>query len=167
MSAGRCSRSAVCPGQAREPVDDVAQLADIARVRVVQQEVAQSPRHLDRAPLQRFGGLVAEELEQQRNLVPALAQRRQRHVNDAEPIEQVLAEFPLLAQLAQVPVGRGDDARVDGDRLVRTDALDLVRLQHAQQLHLARQRQLADLVEEDGAAVRALELALAVGRSRR
>jgi hypothetical protein len=37
-----------------------------------------------------------------------------------------------------------------------------VRLQHAQQLHLARQRQFADLVEEDGAGVRALELALAI-----
>jgi hypothetical protein len=41
-----------------------------------------------------------------------------------------------------------------------------VRLQHAQQLDLPGQRQLADLVEEDGAGVRALELAApVVGRA--
>ena len=152
------------PRQAREPVDDVAQLADIAGVRVVQQERAQSPRHLDRAPLERFGGFVADELEQHRNLVPALAQRRQREMNDAEPIEQVLAEFPFFAQLAQVAVGGRDDARIHGDPLVGTDPLNLVRLQHAQQLHLPCQGQLADFVEEDGAGVRALEFALAIGR---
>jgi len=67
-----------------------------------------------------------------------------------------------LSRPAQVPVGGRHDARVHGDRLVGPDALDLVRLQHAQQLHLAGQRQLADLVEEDGPGVGALELALAM-----
>ena len=43
------------------------------------------------------------------------------------------------------------------DRLGRADALDLAVLEHAQQLHLHAERQLADLVEEDRAAVGRLE----------
>ena len=45
---------------------------------------------------------------------------------------------------------------------MRADAPDLALLEHAQQLGLDAERQLADLVEEDGAAVRRLEEALAV-----
>src|SRR5207244_7919542 len=51
---------------------------------------------------------------------------------------------------------------LDLDLLRRADALDLAVLEHAQQLHLYAERQLADLVQEDGAAVRRLEEALAV-----
>ncbi len=98
MSAGRCSRSAVSPGQARDPVDDVAQLADVARVaRSSAGTRASGGVSFDRPPLQRFRRLVAEVFEQQRDLVLALAQRRQRHVDDAEPVEQVFAELAFLA----------------------------------------------------------------------
>src|SRR5215475_2515198 len=61
-------------GQARDPVDDIAELADVSRIGMVRKEVPQSARHLDRSPFQRFGGLVAEILEQQRYLVLAFAQ---------------------------------------------------------------------------------------------
>jgi hypothetical protein len=44
------------------------------------------------------------------------------------------------------------------------DRLDLALLQRAQQLHLRRQRQLADLIQEQGAAIGFRELAdMAVG----
>jgi hypothetical protein len=52
-----------------------------------------------------------------------------------------------------------DDARVDRDRLAPADALDHPLLQEAQQLDLQRQRDVADLVEEQGAALRQLDLA--------
>lgn len=44
----------------------------------------------------------------------------------------------------------------------RCERTDLALLQHAQQLDLERRRGLADLIEEDGAAVRHLEQADAV-----
>ena len=53
-------------------------------------------------------------------------------MNDAEPVEQVLAKLPFFAQSAQVAVGGRHDARIDGDRFVGSDSLNLVRLQHAQ-----------------------------------
>ncbi len=52
-----------------------------------------------------------------------------------------------------------DDARVDRDRLAAADPLDHALLEEAQQLDLQRQRNVADLVEEQGAALRHLDLA--------
>ncbi len=63
-------------------------------------------------------------------------------------------------------MGRGDHPHVERLDLVGAQRLDLLLLQHAQQLGLQRQRQVADLVEEQRAAVGHLELAdarLAVG----
>ena len=56
----------------------------------------------------------------------------------------------------------GDDAHVDGDLLLSADRLDASLLERAQQLRLQLERELADLVEEQGAVVRALERAFAV-----
>src|SRR5438105_15817724 len=62
----------------------------------------------------------------------------------------------------QVLVGRGDDAGVNWDHLAATDALDLALLEEPEQLHLQRATHLADLIEEERAAVGHLELALAL-----
>ena len=56
-------------------------------------------------------------------------------------------------------MGRADDAHVDRDLLAAADALDHALLQEAQQLGLQRHRQVADLVEEERAAVGRLDLA--------
>ncbi len=54
---------------------------------------------------------------------------------------------------------RGNDAHVDRDRLGRSDGPNLVLLQHAQQLHLQTHRHIADLIEQQRAAVGGLEQA--------
>ena len=56
-------------------------------------------------------------------------------------------------------MGRADDAHVDRNLLAPADALDHALLQEAQQLRLQRHRQVADLVQEQRAAVRGLDLA--------
>jgi hypothetical protein len=58
-------------------------------------------------------------------------------------------------------VGGGDDPHVDLDCPAAADALELAFLQNAQQLGLERARDVADFVEEEGAAVRLLEAPLA------
>ena len=63
----------------------------------------------------------------------------------------------------EAAVGRGDDPRVDAARQVLADPPDLAVLEHAQQLGLGARRQLADLVEEQRAAVRLLEQPGALG----
>ena len=76
-----------------------------------------------------------------------------------QPVVQVPAEPALGDQLLQVVVGGGDHPHVRLDRLVAADPLELLLLQHAQHLGLQRRRHVADLVEEQRAAVALLELA--------
>ena len=77
--------------------------------------------------------------------------------DDVQPVEQVLAELALLHHLAQVDVGGGDDPHVDLDRLHAAEPHELALLDHAQQLGLRLERDVADLVEEDGALVGEIE----------
>ncbi len=74
---------------------------------------------------------------------------------------------PLPPRALQVAVGRGDHAHVDAQAARTADALELALLQHAQQLRLRLGRQLADLVEEQRAAVGQLEAATALLQPRR
>ena len=69
--------------------------------------------------------------------------------------------------LREIAVGRGDDADVDSERLLSADPLERAVLEHAQQPHLRVERQLANLVEEQRAAVGALEPARGAWRPRR
>jgi acyl-CoA reductase-like NAD-dependent aldehyde dehydrogenase len=62
-------------------------------------------------------------------------------------------------------VGGGNHAHVDADQLAAADAEELALGQHPQQARLQRRRHVADLVEEQRAAVGLLEAAdMAPGR---
>ena len=77
---------------------------------------------------------------------------------------EVGPERALLHGLAQVAVAGGDHTRARHAARGLADALVLAVLQHAQQLGLQLERQLADLVEEQRAVARVLEIARARGR---
>ena len=96
-----------------------------------------------------------------------LAQRRDAQRHHLEAVVEVLAEAPLGDLLLEVAVGGRDQAEVDLDQLAAADAHDLPLLEHAQELDLQLGVELADLVEEERAAVRQLELADLARRSRR
>ncbi|MDT4824412.1 hypothetical protein FQZ97_576590 [compost metagenome] len=98
-----------------------------------------------------------ELVDQQRNVFHTLAQRRHLDGEYVEAVIEVFAEAAGLDHLLEVLVGGGDDAHIDVLRLVAAHALEGALLQHAQQLDLHRQRHVADLVEEQGAAVGQLE----------
>src|SRR6185503_15283232 len=70
---------------------------------------------------------------------------------------EVLAEAALLHLRLHVLVRGGDEAHVRADGPRPADAEELLGLQGAQQLHLHRGRDLADLVQEEHALVRDLE----------
>ena len=89
----------------------------------------------------------------------ALAQRRQLDLHPLEPVVEVLAEPPLADQRLQVLVGRGHQPHVHRDRPPAAHARDLPLLERAQQPHLEGGLHVADLVEEERAAVGQLELA--------
>ena len=74
-----------------------------------------------------------------------------------EPVVQVLAERAGDHRLFEVPVRRGDDARIDGDDLRAAEPLESPLLENAQQLDLHFRRQIADLIEEDRRVIGDLE----------
>ena len=76
-----------------------------------------------------------------------------------QAVIEVGAEAPLRTSLAQVAVGGGDHARSATRGAGLAHALVLAVLEHAQQLRLQLERQLADLVEEQRAVLRVLEVA--------
>ncbi|MNS89099.1 hypothetical protein D3C72_1230990 [compost metagenome] len=91
------------------------------------------------------------------DVLAALAQRRNAQRQHAQPVEQVGAEASVALRGHQVHVRGRDDAQVQRDRLVPAQSRDGALLQEAQQRHLAFQRQVADLVEKQRAALRLLD----------
>src|SRR6056297_2249082 len=109
----------------------------------------------DRQPI--AAEFVAEAIHavnsQRENVGLALPQGRDRYREYAQPVIKVLPESTRFNLGAEVPVGGGNNANIDRDGPVVTDRFELVLLKHAQQLALKRQRNLADLVQEQRAAV--------------
>src|SRR5262245_33773706 len=139
-----------------EPAGQVLELADIAGPAVALEPVERGLIELlgrQALPL----GLGEEVPDQVGHVLDALAQRWQPQRNDVEPEEQVLAEQPLLDQNAQVLVGGRDDANIGLDRGAPADRGVFALLQYAQQSRLRLHRHVADLVEEQRAALRLLE----------
>lgn len=96
-------------------------------------------------------------VDQCRDVVGTLAQRRDRDPHDADAVVEVPSETALLHFLLQVAVGRGHEPHVDGARLALPKACDGALLQSTQQIGLQVERHLADLVEAERAAVGVFE----------
>ncbi len=163
MRSGRSARSSRCPGgEDRGPLDGVAQLAEVARPAVPGQDLA----GLGREALDLLAQLSSEERQEvlrQGRPVGPFAERGQRQLDDVEAEQQVLAELPGGDGGVEVAVRRRDQADVGraGPRLA--DPLVAALLEESEQLGLERERQVADLVEEQGPPFRRGDLALGIG----
>ena len=142
-------------------LDDVAQLADIARP-VVRLERGHRFFRDGRRRHPPLGREAREEMaDQLGDVLAPLAQRRKAHRHDVEAVEEVLAEAPGGDLVLQVARRRRKHAHVDLDRPLAADPVIALVGEHAQDLRLRRQRHVGDLVEEQGAAVRMFEQARA------
>src|SRR5687767_8708015 len=124
-----------------------------------QEALENVPRQEHALPVVLPGVLLAEVLGEDGDLLGAVAERGNEDVDDVEAIVEVLAEAALGHRALEVLVGGGDHADVDLDVAAGAQAGELAILQDVQELGLQGQGHLADLVEEDGAAVGELELA--------
>src|SRR6185436_9666904 len=100
---------------------------------------------------------LEEGARQRQDVDLAIAQRGQLDREHGEPVVEVLAEPALVDHRAQVAVGRRDPADVDLEGAAAADALESALLEDAQELGLELGLELADLVEEERAAVGELE----------
>ena len=151
---------AIAAAEHQRLLDDVLELAHVARPVVAEEAGDDVGGERARLPAAARRVLAHEVVGEQRQILLAVAQRRQGQRDDVEPVEQILAEGAGLDRRVEVAIGRGDQPEVDAHRPRAADPLELALLQRAQQLRLQVERQLADLVEKQRAAVGELEPSL-------
>src|SRR5690606_24360039 len=142
---------ALVRAQDGQPLDEVLELADVARPVIVREACEGLVREGDsRAPL--LDALVDQVANQLRQIVEPLPERRNANREDVEAEIKVLSELPLSDARLEVPVRRGDDAHVRTARIVAPDPLVDPLLENAQQLDLHVEAHVPDLVEKESAA---------------
>ena len=100
--------------------------------------------------------------EERDQVLHALAQRWDADREHVQAVEQVLAEAFLADHAAQIAVGGRDHAHVGLEHTLVADAPEARLLEHAQQAGLELERHVADLVQEQRAALGQFEGAAAV-----
>ncbi len=140
-------------------LDHILQLSHVARPRVPAKHRHHVVRHGAVAPADPGAVLGQQMLDQGPEVVGALTQRRHPHLDDVDPVQQILAEAPVGRQRHEIAMGRGDDADVGRHRGRSTKRMHFLLLQHAQELSLQGRRHVADFVEEDRPALGRLKQA--------
>ena len=97
------------------------------------------------------------------NICGALAQGGHGQGDDVEAVEEVLAEFALGDGGLEVVIGGGDDADIGLAGAGLADALVLALLEEAEEAGLDFEGEIADLIEEEGAAIRGGDFAPGIG----
>ena len=107
-------------------------------------------RDLSAAPIT---DLRQQPVNQERDIVAPLPQRRQCYREDVKAVVEVLAERPFRDHLCEVAICGKNKADVDAPGFRATDRKKLALLDESQQLSLDLGAHVADLVEKDGAVV--------------
>ena len=111
--------------------------------------------------LPQFGRRPHREPERQdRDILGAITQGRDQDRNRGQSVVQVLTECPLIGLGGEIAVRGRHDAHVHLDGRGAAHPLKLLLLQHAQQLGLQVESHLRNFVQQQRAAVGALEGAL-------
>ncbi len=79
---------------------------------------------------------MQERLDQQRDVLATVAERRYLDDDDAEAIEEILTESLLRDLAIEIHVGCRHHAHVHAHHAARADRAYLAFLEHAKQLHL-------------------------------
>ena len=148
---------AVAGGQDHRPLDDVAQLADVAGPFVALERHHRIGGDLGRRHPP-FARVMGEEVEdERRDVLAPLGERGNDDRDHVKAIIEVFAEASGGDLLGQVARGGGDDADVDLDDAGAADAGEALVGEDAQDAGLRRDRHVGDLVEEQRAAMRLFE----------
>ena len=147
----------VVPGQHHRLLDLVLQFPDVPRP-LIGHHLLNSCRRKALHVLPQLLVEVGEEVvDQERNVLLALSERREMDWDHVEPVEEILTKGLFLYRLNEVLVRGGDYSNVDLDGSGGADSLELAVLEYSKELDLQWERQLADLVEEQRALVGLLE----------
>src|SRR5688572_23825122 len=106
------------------PEEGVLELADIARPAIAHQHLEPVVGDRQVAHARLLGDPGEEVAGERRDVAGAVPQGRDRHVDDVQPVIEVLAEAAAGDFLGETPVGRGDDPDIDHMDRSAADALD-------------------------------------------
>src|SRR5207302_2335188 len=137
----------------------VLQLADVARPVVRAQRLARIGGNPQRRLLQLARELLKKKVAEGVDVFAPRAQRRHGHGKDVDSEEEIFAESAFFHLIRERAIRCADDAYVDVERRRAADAIEAPLLNDAQDLRLNAEAEVADLVEEDRAAVGQLEFA--------
>ncbi len=101
---------------------------------------------------------------EQRDVLPPRGQRRDADLHHVEAVVEVLAKTVFGNLARQFAPGCRDDAHVDGQRPRASEALNLTFLEHPRSFTMGAERELANLVQKQRAAVGPLEASLPPGQ---
>src|SRR5262249_33784665 len=114
--------------------------------------------HVDPA-IQAARKVADEVVDEGIDVLRPLTKRRYRDREDVQAIVEIVTETMRPDHAGEVAVRGGDHTDVDGNRPCPAETLELVLLYDAEQLRLQLEGDLADLVQEQRAAVCELEAA--------
>ena len=103
--------------------------------------------------------LAQQVLHERRQVVGSFAQRRHPHLDDVDPVQQILPKPPFRHQSREIAMRRCDDAHIDRDGGGSANGMHFLFLQDAQELALQGWRHVANLIEEHRPALSQLEQA--------
>src|SRR6185436_13872873 len=131
----------------------VAQLPDIAGPVVNNHQVQHLLREPDLALLGLLLVLLEIVVDQRGYLLTAFPERRHLNANDVQAVEEVFAKASLGDGPLQIRVSSRDHPDIDLQRLTLADRVYLALLEEPQQFRLKLDREVADLVQEERAAL--------------
>jgi len=103
--------------------------------------------------------LLHEVADEERDVLGALAERRDLNGEDVQAVIEVAAEGALGDALRKIHVGGGDDSDVHALRAIAAEPFEFLLLKHAKKFRLKFEGKVADFVEEERAAIGEFEAA--------
>src|SRR5579859_566178 len=137
----------------------VLQFAHIARPAIVQQSFPRLLRQFQPGLLELPAIFLQKIFRQQEHIVAAFAQRRNCHRHSGNPEIEILAKELFLRKLLQISICSDNNAHIHFHGLRAADAIKSPFFQNAQKFGLNGQRQLANFIEKQSAAMRQVQLA--------
>src|SRR5262245_11505925 len=142
-------------------VNQILKLAHIARIRIA----AQNRQRLARESYLALAAVIVEEVAKQHiYIASSLTQRGDMDRLLGDAVEEVLPESSLHDRLGQIEIGCANQSRLERQSSVPAQSSKLFLLNHAQQLDLQGEIEIADLIQKERAVFRLFQKAYAPGR---
>ena len=133
--------------------DDILEFAHIAGPIVGEQSSYAAFRKPTAFDAVFLGKTLEKMIGEEFDIPRALAERGDLDGKHIEAVVEILAKVAFLNCLEKVAVRSGDDAHIDFDGFISSDAFEFPLLENAEELGLEGEGDLTDLVEENGAAI--------------